>query len=119
MGQSFYTPVDDLGPKKEAVFPTVITRLAASFRATDYDMKELFRTVMNTETYQRQIRPGDSTDEHLHFAAAYPKRLRADALDLHLNDFHHLVVVRVLVLLRIELVRHRVDQGVRQFHLLL
>src|SRR5205807_2125473 len=65
---------------KEAVFPAVITRLAASFRATDYDMKELFRTVLNSETYQRQIRLGETTEEHLHFAAVYPTRLRADAL---------------------------------------
>ncbi|HEX5273070.1 MAG TPA: DUF1549 domain-containing protein, partial [Gemmataceae bacterium] len=80
MGQSFYSPVDDMGPQKEAVLPAVLTRLAASFRATDYDMKALLRTVANTETYQRQIRPGESTSEHLHFAAAYPARLRADAL---------------------------------------
>ena len=26
MGQSFYQPVDDLGPQKEAVFPTVLPR---------------------------------------------------------------------------------------------
>ncbi|HKI31694.1 MAG TPA: DUF1549 domain-containing protein [Gemmataceae bacterium] len=80
MGQSFYTPVDDLGPKKEAVFPAVLTRLAAAFRATDYDVKGMFRTITNSETYQRQIRLGESTDEHLHFAAAYPTRLRADVL---------------------------------------
>ena len=58
----------------------MLTRLAASFRATNYDMKGLFRTILNSETYQRQIRLGDSTDEHLHFAAAYPTRLPADAL---------------------------------------
>jgi hypothetical protein len=80
MGQSFTMPVDDMGPKKEAVFPAVLARLAASFRATDYDMKALVRTVVNSETYQRQIRLGESTSEHLHFAAAYPTRLRADAL---------------------------------------
>jgi hypothetical protein len=80
MGQSFYTPVDDLGPRKEAVFPDVLTRLAASFRATDYDVKALFRTIVNSQTYQRQIRLGESTDAHLHFAAAYPTRLRADVL---------------------------------------
>jgi hypothetical protein len=80
MGQSFYTPVDDMGPQKEVVFGAVLTRLAASFRATDYDMKALLRTIANTETYQRQIRLGESTSEHLHFAAAYPTRLRADAL---------------------------------------
>jgi hypothetical protein len=80
MGQSFYMPVDDMGPKKEVVFPAVLTRLAASFRATDYDMKALMRTIANTETYQRQIRLGESSSEHLNFAAAYPARLRADAL---------------------------------------
>jgi hypothetical protein len=43
-------------------------------------MKEMFRVVLNTQTYQRQLRPGESSDSHLHFAAAYPTRLRADAL---------------------------------------
>jgi len=80
MGQSFYQPVDDMGPQKEAVFPTVLTRLTGAFRGTSYDMKAMFRTILNTETYQRQIRLGESSDQHLHFAAAYPKRLGADAL---------------------------------------
>src|SRR5213078_2688264 len=80
MGQSFYQPVDDMGPQKEAVFPNVLTRLTGAFRGTGYDMKALFRAVANSETYQRQIRLGESSDQHLHFAAAYPTRLRADAL---------------------------------------
>jgi hypothetical protein len=80
MGQSFYQPVDDMGPQKEAVFADVLVRLAASFRATDYDVKAFLRTVCNTQTYQRQIRLGESAEQHLHFAAAYPKRLPADAL---------------------------------------
>jgi hypothetical protein len=80
MGQSFYEPVDDMGPKKEAVFTSVLTRLTGSFRAGNYDMKGLFRDIMNSQAYQRQIRLGESTDQHLHFAAAYPTRLRADAL---------------------------------------
>jgi hypothetical protein len=80
MGQSFYQPVDDVGPQKEAVFASVLTRLAGSFRGTDYDMKVLFRAIMNSDTYQRQIRLGESSDQHLHFAAAYPTRLHADAL---------------------------------------
>lgn len=80
MGQSFYEPVDDMGPQKQVVFPSVLTRLTAAFRASNYDMKALLREVMNSQTYQRQIRLGDSPDEHLHFAAAYPTRLPADAL---------------------------------------
>jgi hypothetical protein len=80
MGQSFYQPVDDMGPHKEAVFAGVLTRLTGAFRGTNYDIKGLFRTILNSQTYQRQIRLGDSPDQHLHFAAAYPTRLRADAL---------------------------------------
>jgi hypothetical protein len=35
---------------------------------------------MNSQTYQRQIRLAESSDQHLHFAAAYPTRLHADEL---------------------------------------
>ncbi|HMF12202.1 MAG TPA: DUF1553 domain-containing protein, partial [Gemmataceae bacterium] len=80
MGQSFFQPVDDMGPKKDAVFAPVLVRLASAFRGTKYDIKNLFRVVLNSQTYQRQLRPGETSDGHLHFAAAYPTRLRADAL---------------------------------------
>ena len=80
MGQSFYEPVDDMGPKKEAVFASVLTRLTGAFRGTNFDIKNMFRSIMNSQTYQRRIRPGETADQHLHFAAAYPTRLRADAL---------------------------------------
>lgn len=85
MGQSFYQPVDDMGPKKEAVFPSVLTRLTGAFRGTDFDVREMFRMILNSQAYQRQIRPGETSDQHLHFAAAYPTRLRADALWESLN----------------------------------
>jgi hypothetical protein len=80
MGQAFYQPVDDMGPKKEVVFGSVLVRLSSSFRASNDDVKQLFRTIVNSQTYQRQTRLGESADEHLHFAAAYPTRLPADSL---------------------------------------
>jgi hypothetical protein len=80
MGQSFYQPVDDLGPEKEAVLPTVLVRAAGAFRGSNYNTKALFRAILNSTTYQRQLRPGESAEEHLLFAAAYPTRLNADAL---------------------------------------
>jgi hypothetical protein len=43
-------------------------------------MKAFFRAVLNSQTYQRQLRPGEAADDHLLFAAAYPSRLNADAL---------------------------------------
>jgi hypothetical protein len=80
MGQSFYQPVDDMGPKKEVVFAEVLTRLTGSFRATNYDVKQLFRDILNSQTYQRQIRLSGASEQHQHFAAAYPTRLPADSM---------------------------------------
>jgi Protein of unknown function (DUF1549)/Protein of unknown function (DUF1553) len=80
MGQSFGQPVDDLGPGKDVFMPAVLARMSASFRASDYDIKQLIRTICNSEAYQRQIRPGASAEDHLHFAAAYPTRLPGEAL---------------------------------------
>ncbi|HZY86171.1 MAG TPA: DUF1549 domain-containing protein, partial [Gemmataceae bacterium] len=80
LGQSFYQPVDDMGPLKEAHFPAVLARLAAGLQASDYDTKQIARAVLNSAAYQRQVRLGKATDEHLQFAAAYPARLKAEAL---------------------------------------
>jgi hypothetical protein len=80
MGQAFYQPIDDLGPQKEAIMPDVVGRLAGAFRGSDYDVKLLLRELMNSETYQRQIRPGESADDHLLFAASNPVRMNADSL---------------------------------------
>jgi hypothetical protein len=80
MGQSFYEPVDDMGPGKSAIFAPLLTRMASAFRATHFDVKEMFRVILNSQTYQRQLRSGELADAHLHFAAAYPTRLGADAL---------------------------------------
>jgi hypothetical protein len=80
MGQAFYQPVDDMGPRKDAVFPSVIARLSGAFRGSDYDVKALLRAILKSDTYQRQIRPGEALDEHLMFAGSYPSRLSGDAL---------------------------------------
>ena len=87
LGQSFYMPVDDLGPKKESVMGTVLVRIAGAFRGSDYNIKELYRFILNSEAYQRQSlarNPGD----HLQFTAVYPTRLRSDAL---WNSLQHVV----------------------------
>jgi hypothetical protein len=80
MGQSFYAPVDDLGPQKDAMMPVVLARVSGSFRGNDYDIKQLFRDIMTSETYQRQIRSGDSGDDHLLFATRNPVRMNGNAM---------------------------------------
>jgi hypothetical protein len=80
MGEGFYEPVDDLGPGRDARFPMVVNRLASAWRASDYDVKWLFRLVMNSEAYQREIRPRDPSAGSMPFAAACPTRLSADQI---------------------------------------
>lgn len=80
MGQSFSMPVDDLGPGRPVVMPNVLARVSASFKGSDYDIKGLMRLICNSETYQRELRPGESADTHLHFAGSTPKRVSAETL---------------------------------------
>jgi hypothetical protein len=80
LGQSFYQPIDDLGPMKEAMMPEVIARISGSFRGNSYDIKQLLRDVMNSETYQREVRKGESAEEHVLFAGRTPVRMDADTL---------------------------------------
>jgi hypothetical protein len=78
MGQAFYEPVDDMGPEHDAVMRPVLTRLTGAFRGSDYDIKALFRAILNTEAYQRQARVGASPQEHMKFTAAYPTAMRPE-----------------------------------------
>lgn len=80
LGQGFYATPDDLGPQKEAYLGSVLARLAGGFRGSDYNVKELFRVILNTETYQRQSRTAAAPGDHLLFGASHPKRLRGEAL---------------------------------------
>jgi hypothetical protein len=80
MGQAFRNPIDDMGPGKDVVMPDVLARVSAAFAGSKYDMKGLLRNICNSDTYQRQIRPGESGEQHLQFAGAYPTRLHAEAL---------------------------------------
>lgn len=77
-GRGFYTPIDDIGPLRSADCEDALEMLAAGFTEHGYDVKWLYRTIANTETYQRQIRTPDPSVETPPFASAMPARLRAD-----------------------------------------
>lgn len=79
-GQSFYENVDDLGPEKTVVAGEVLTRLAAAFRGSNYDMKAMFRSIANSDTYQRRLDTKGKSREQAGLAAACPVPLRADVL---------------------------------------
>jgi len=80
LGRGFYMPIDDLGPSRTPEYPQVLDRLCAGFVANDYDIKWLYRTIANTQAYQRQIRAKDASNTTPSFASATPTRLRADQI---------------------------------------
>ena len=95
MGEGFFNPVDDLGPTKEGHDPEVLDALAAEWQKGGYDIRWLFRTILNTRSYQRESRSTNSAAGRTPFAANCPSRLRADqifdalaqALDLPADSF--------------------------------
>ncbi|MES2789657.1 MAG: DUF1549 domain-containing protein [Planctomycetota bacterium] len=80
LGEGFYMPIDDIGPERTPNSPEVLNLLSRQFAAHDYDMKWLFRTIANTQAYQRSIRAKSATETAPTFAAAVPTRLRSDQL---------------------------------------
>jgi hypothetical protein len=76
LGRSFYRHVDDLGPLKEVIFPEVLTTLTHAFQASGYDIKAMFRLILNSNAYQSPI----GGTGRIPFAEAATARLRADVL---------------------------------------
>ncbi|RUL86306.1 DUF1549 domain-containing protein [Tautonia sociabilis] len=91
MGDAFYLPIDDLGPDRDPVAPEVIATLADQWQQGGYDIRWLYRTILNTEAYQRQSASSASASGRTPFASNCPSRLRADqiadALDRALGLF--------------------------------
>lgn len=73
VGDGFYS-VDSLGPDKEVVHQLVVNRLAATFRYNNFDIRWLFRTIMNSRAYQRESRVLKSSGDL--FTATRATRLR-------------------------------------------
>ena len=74
-GTAFYAPVDDMGPDREAQHEAALDVLCDGFVASGYELKWLFRTIVSTSLYQRDIK----TDVD-GFARMEPVRLRSDQL---------------------------------------
>ena len=78
IGEGFTEVIDDMGPGHDAKAEKVIDLLADNFASSGYDIQWLYRTIANTNVYQRQLRTS-TTGEGV-FAAASPTRLRSDQI---------------------------------------
>ena len=80
MGEGFYTPIDDLGPTRTANSPQVLDLLTDQWERGGYDVRWLFRTILNTQAYQRQSRSTNTAAGRVPFASNCPSRLRSDQI---------------------------------------
>jgi hypothetical protein len=97
MGESFFETVDDLGPEREARAPEVLDALAEAWVRGGYDVKWLFRVLMNTRAYQRQARSTQSPAGRQPFASNCPARLRSDQILDNLSQVLNLPLDRTRV----------------------
>lgn len=73
IGDGFYS-VDSLGPDQDVVHQLVANRIGATFRHARFDTRWLFRLILNSRAYQREIRTLE--EERDLFTAVRPARLR-------------------------------------------
>jgi hypothetical protein len=78
MGEAFYEPIDDMGPERTARAPEVLDPLAEQWQRGGYDVRWLYRTLMNTQAYQRRARSTATAAGKTPFASGCPSRMRAD-----------------------------------------
>jgi hypothetical protein len=92
MGEAFYSPIDDMGPDREAKSPEILEALASAWAKGGYDIHWLYKTILNTRAYQREIRSTFTAAGRTPFASNCPSRLRADQILDSLDqvlELHH------------------------------
>ncbi len=77
-GESFYEPIDDIGPERTAKASEVLEPLAEQWQKGGYDIKWLFHTILNTQSYQRRVRSTANAAGKTPFASNCPSRMRSD-----------------------------------------
>ena len=77
MGRGFCEPVDEIGELGDRVLPEVHTVLADHFIVSQFDVKDVFRVVALSKSYQREIRDADK-GANKPFVSIPAGRLRGD-----------------------------------------
>jgi hypothetical protein len=79
MGWGFYPGVNEVGSGIPPQFPEVLELLTKEWTATGYDMRWLFRTLANTQAYQRRLQPRPESSSGA-TPAVCPSRLRPEQI---------------------------------------
>jgi hypothetical protein len=78
MGWGFYPGLADLGSHIEPRCPEALDLLAKEWTATNYDMRWLFRTLTQTQAYQRRLQPRPRPGTLI--ASVCPSRMRPEQI---------------------------------------
>lgn len=74
-------PEDDMRETNPPTNPELLDSLAAHFVESGYDLKELVRTICNSNTYQLSAIPNEYNEsDKQNFSRYYPRRLAAETL---------------------------------------
>jgi hypothetical protein len=86
-GRGLVEPEDDLRVTNPATHPELLNELASSFVESDFDLKQLCRTIARSKTYQRSSFPNEHNgDDEQNFARYHPRRLAAEVMLDAIND---------------------------------
>lgn len=81
MGRGLVEPVDDLRSTNPPTNGPLLKALAADFRAHDYDLKHLIRTITASQVYALSSLPGDrNVADTRNHSRHYRQRMRAEVL---------------------------------------
>lgn len=80
-GRGIVDPEDDMRETNPPTHPELLDALAGHFIETGYDIKELIRTLCNSQVYQLSAIPNQHNGiDKQHYSRYYPKRLMAEVL---------------------------------------
>ncbi len=81
MGRGIVEAPDDFGPHNPPSHPELLAHLQAELVSSGYDLKHLYRCILNSRTYQQSSIPRDDDARAAERFAAYPvRRLEAEVL---------------------------------------
>lgn len=81
LGRGLIDPADDIRSDNPPVIPELLTLLERELVAADYDLRHIFRLILNSRTYQQSSIPNSIHRDAERYFACYPVRpLEAEVL---------------------------------------
>lgn len=91
MGRGLVEPIDDIRATNPATNPELLTALGNHFRDSEFDLKQLIRTIASSYVYQLSSIPNDrNMGDSRNYSRGLRRRLRAEVLLDSLGDITEL-----------------------------